>query len=108
MNPTDKEFKYLLTVTTQSHASSGCKWNVKCAAAITEDSEEDDDEDIDLNDDDLEVDPNSKFITKSKCMSSPSRVLQDCWLSADDEEDMLEHYLAKKSDSSTHSSGRAD
>ncbi|KAL8089365.1 hypothetical protein AgCh_038983 [Apium graveolens] len=28
MNPTDEEYKYQLTVTTQSHTSSGCKWNV--------------------------------------------------------------------------------
>ncbi|MED6159481.1 hypothetical protein PIB30_042679 [Stylosanthes scabra] len=49
------------------------------AAAINEESEEEDDEDIDFDDDDFEV----------------------------DEEDMLEHYLAEKSDSSTHSSKRA-
>lgn len=64
------------------------------------------DEDIDSNDDDLEGDPNSKIITK--CISSPSRVLQDCWLSADDEEVMLEHYIAEKPDSSTHSSRSAN
>ncbi|MED6162105.1 hypothetical protein PIB30_067203 [Stylosanthes scabra] len=49
------------------------------AAAINEESEEEDEEDIDFDDDDFEV----------------------------DEEDMLEHYLAEKSDSSTHSSKRA-
>ncbi|KAL8118707.1 hypothetical protein AgCh_016278 [Apium graveolens] len=53
---------------------------MKGAAAITEDSEEEDDDDIDFDDEDFE----------------------------DDEEDMLEHYLAEKSDSSTHSSRRAN
>ncbi|XP_020967364.1 RWD domain-containing protein 1 [Arachis ipaensis] len=51
----------------------------KGAAAVNEESEEEDEEDIDFDDDDFEV----------------------------DEEDMLEHYLAEKSDSSTHSSKRA-
>lgn len=52
----------------------------KGAAAVTEDSEEDEDDDIDFDDEDFE----------------------------DDEEDMLEHYLAEKSDSSAHSSRRAN
>lgn len=40
-----------------------------------------------------------KFTHNDKCMFI-------CFL-ADDEDDMLEHYLAEKSDSSTHSSMRA-
>lgn len=52
----------------------------KGATAITEGSDEEDDEDIDFDDD-----------------------FED-----DEEEDMLEHYLAEKSDSSTHSSRRAN
>ncbi|RYQ87580.1 hypothetical protein Ahy_B09g095100 [Arachis hypogaea] len=62
---------------------SGRQWfesgRAKGAAAVNEESEEEDEEDIDFDDDDFEV----------------------------DEEDMLEHYLAEKSDSSTHSSKRA-
>ncbi|XP_031257841.1 RWD domain-containing protein 1-like [Pistacia vera] len=54
--------------------------SVKGAAAVNEGSEEDIVEDIDFDDDDFE----------------------------DDEEDMLEHYLAEKSDSSAHSSTRAN
>lgn len=52
----------------------------KGATAITEGSDEEDDEDTDFDDD-----------------------FED-----DEEEDMLEHYLAEKSDSSTHSSRRAN
>ncbi|WJZ94410.1 hypothetical protein VitviT2T_013274 [Vitis vinifera] len=52
----------------------------KGAVPVNEESDEEDDEDIDFDDDDFE----------------------------DDEEDMLEHYLAEKSDSSTHSSRRAN
>ncbi|XP_057732694.1 uncharacterized protein LOC130947998 [Arachis stenosperma] len=62
---------------------SGRQWfesgRAKGAVAVNEESEEEDEEDIDFDDDDFEV----------------------------DEEDMLEHYLAEKSDSSTHSSKRA-
>ncbi|RVX17115.1 RWD domain-containing protein 1 [Vitis vinifera] len=52
----------------------------KGAVPVNEESDEEDDEDIDFDDDDFE----------------------------DDEEDMLEHYLAEKSDSSAHSSRRAN
>ncbi|KAI4325333.1 hypothetical protein MLD38_030743 [Melastoma candidum] len=55
--------------------------SAKGAAPAAEDSEEEDEEDIDFDDDDFED---------------------------DDEEDMLEHYLAEKSDSSAHSSRRAN
>ncbi|XP_048329321.1 uncharacterized protein LOC107403957 [Ziziphus jujuba] len=54
--------------------------SAKGAAQVTEGSDEEDEEDIYFDDDDLE----------------------------DDEEDMLEHYLAEKSDSSSHSSRRAN
>ncbi|KAL1810572.1 uncharacterized protein LOC108193845 [Daucus carota subsp. sativus] len=72
--------------TTKEKKLTGRQWfesgraSMKGAAAITEDSEEDDDDDIDFDDEDFE----------------------------DDEEDMLEHYLAEKSDSSAHSSKRAN
>ncbi|XP_061356619.1 uncharacterized protein LOC133301038 [Gastrolobium bilobum] len=62
---------------------SGRQWfesgKAKGAATVPEELDEEDEDDIDFDDDDLEV----------------------------DEEDMLEHYLAEKSDSSTHSSRRA-
>ncbi|EEF46303.1 RWD domain-containing protein 1 [Ricinus communis] len=63
---------------------SGRQWfesgRAKGAATVNEESDEEDEEEIDFDDDDFE----------------------------DDEEDMLEHYLAEKSDSSTHSSRRAN
>ncbi|KAJ9190303.1 hypothetical protein P3X46_001519 [Hevea brasiliensis] len=63
---------------------TGRQWfesgGAKGAAPIKEGSDEEDEEDIDFDDDDFE----------------------------DDEEDMLEHYLAEKSDSSSHSSRRAN
>ncbi|PON96109.1 Ubiquitin-fold modifier-conjugating enzyme [Trema orientale] len=63
---------------------TGRQWfesgRAKGVAAVNEESDEEDDEDIDFDDDDFE----------------------------DDEEDMLEHYLAEKSDSSSHSSRRAN
>ncbi|OAY53121.1 RWD domain-containing protein 1 [Manihot esculenta] len=63
---------------------SGRQWfesgRAKGAAPVKEGSDEEDEEDIDFDDDDFE----------------------------DDEEDMLEHYLAEKSDSSSHSSRRAN
>lgn len=52
----------------------------KGAAPVNEESDDEDDEDVDFDDEDFE----------------------------DDEEDMLEHYLAEKSDSSSHSSRRAN
>ncbi|KAJ4717946.1 RWD domain-containing 1 [Melia azedarach] len=66
---------------------SGRQWfesgraSTKGAATVNEGTDNDDEEDIDFDDDD-------DF--------------------EDDEEDMLEHYLAEKSDSSTHSSRRAN
>ncbi|PON35746.1 Ubiquitin-fold modifier-conjugating enzyme [Parasponia andersonii] len=63
---------------------TGRQWfesgRAKGVATVNEESDEEDDEDIDFDDDDFE----------------------------DDEEDMLEHYLAEKSDSSSHSSRRAN
>uniref|UniRef100_A0A164USJ9 RWD domain-containing protein n=1 Tax=Daucus carota subsp. sativus TaxID=79200 RepID=A0A164USJ9_DAUCS len=86
----DLEVKRLMPeialTTTKEKKLTGRQWfesgraSMKGAAAITEDSEEDDDDDIDFDDEDFE----------------------------DDEEDMLEHYLAEKSDSSAHSSKRAN
>ncbi|XP_010545629.1 PREDICTED: RWD domain-containing protein 1 [Tarenaya hassleriana] len=71
--------------TTKEKRLSGRQWFESgrargTAATVDEDSEEEDEEDIDFDDEDFE----------------------------DDEEDMLEHYLAEKSDSSTHSSRRAN
>lgn len=64
---------------------TGRQWfesgRAKGAAAVTEESDGEDEEDIDFDEEDFEDD--------------------------DIEEDMLEHYLAEKSDSSTHSSRRA-
>ncbi|XP_047180335.1 RWD domain-containing protein 1-like [Vigna umbellata] len=63
---------------------SGRQWfesgRAKGVAAVNEESDLEDEEDIDFDEDDFED---------------------------DDEEDMLEHYLAEKSDSSAHSSRRA-
>ncbi|GMN37037.1 hypothetical protein TIFTF001_006493 [Ficus carica] len=56
------------------------------AATVNEGSDEEDEEDIDLDEDDFEGET----------------------LRPDDEEDMLEHYLAEKSDSSAHSTKRAN
>jgi hypothetical protein len=77
--------------------------------------DEDDEEDIDFDDDEdfegllymLSISiPNLYAILSRKFMHNWYHTCFICFL-ADDEDDMLEHYLAEKSDSSTHSSMRA-
>ncbi|GFZ04241.1 ubiquitin-conjugating enzyme family protein [Actinidia rufa] len=78
---------------------SGRQWfesgraSAKGAAAVTEGSDVEDEEDVYLDDEDFE-----------------GKNVYPCIFGAlaDDEDDMLEHYLAEKSDTSSHSSRRAN
>lgn len=74
-------------------------------AAVNEESDLEDEEDIDFDEDDFE----GTLLILSVSLKQILLVCKCCtFVSADDdEEDMLEHYLAEKSDSSAHSSRRA-
>lgn len=93
----------------------------KGTATVTEETDEEEEEDIDFDDDDFEglllslalslIDVlflrNKYFlILSSKFIYNDKNTCFICVMAVD-EEDMLEHYLAEKSDSSTHSSKRA-